>query len=574
MTVYQSTVGTLVPPPDGLTIPEFMLDRSFLHPDSNDPSKPDWICLVDDTTGRQLRFSELRSRTGCLCAALHEQRKISSGDIVALVSHNDIDYPVCVWAAHRLGAIVAPMSAGMTTDELAYLFKLSSPSVIIVQTESVVLARDAAKRAGLGEYHLVIMDANTVSDLGYPTTGSLIARGKSLAPFVQPPLHPGEGKTKIAFLSFSSGTTGLPKAVCISHYNVISNVLQVEALNHVYDPEVKWADKRYRPGGVCSAVLPMAHIYGLVVNLHFIIYSRMTLVVTAKFNFEKMLQNISRFRITNLFIVPPQALLMCKHPAVQNYDLTSVHACMIAAAPISAELTQSFLRALPSCIHLGQGYGMTETCAAASMYPISPKVGVLGSGGKLMPGTVAKVVKSDGTLAPTGERGELYIKGPQVTLGYYNNPAATNETFIDGWIRTGDETYFDADGNLFIVDRVKELMKVKGHQVAPAELEGHLLGHKDVADVAVIGLPDDFAGELPLAFIVLKPQPASEVKSDAQAQKRIRESLFKHVSTSKSSYKWLTGGIQFVESIPKSASGKILRRVLREQAVNMPRSKL
>ncbi|KAJ6590069.1 phenylacetyl-CoA ligase [Mycena vulgaris] len=559
MTWYQSTVGSLAAPPDSLTVPEFMLDNLFLQPDSNDPAKPDWICLIDDLTGRQVSFSELRSRTEYLSSALHEQRKI-----MALVSHNDIDYPVCVWAAHRLGGIVAPMSPAMTTDELAHLLKVANPSVIIVQTESVSLVKAAAKSAGLIQPRMIVMDANMGSDLEYPTTGSLIAYGKNLPPFSQPALTPGEGKTKLAFLSFSSGTTGLPKAVSISHYNVISNILQAEALNHVYDPQLEWAEKRYRPGGVCSG-----DIYGLVVNLHFIIYARMTLVVTAKFNFEKMLDNISRYRITNLLIVPPQALLMCNHPAVQRYDISSVRSCMIAAAPISAELTQNFLRVMPAGIHLGQGYGINLNSVHAHLcslkFPISPKVGVLGSGGKLMPGTTAKVVKSDGTLGSVGERGELYLQGPQVTLGYYKNTAATNETYIDGWLRTGDEACFDEEGNLFIVDRVKELIKVKGNQVAPAELEGHLLGHPDVADVAVIGVPDDFAGELPYAFIVLEPQIASSVKNDSHVRTNVQDSIFKHVSASKSSYKWLTGGIAFVESIPKSPSGKILRKDLRKR---------
>ncbi|KAJ7104347.1 phenylacetyl-CoA ligase [Mycena belliarum] len=560
MTIYQSTA--LAPPPDSLTVPEFMLDSLFLQPDSKDPAKPDWICLIDESSGHRVRFSELRSRTAHLCAALHEQGKINPGDIVALISRNCLDYPVCVWAVQRLGAAVAPMSPDMTRDELVHLFKLATPSLIIVQNESAALAKDAAKHTGLDNYSIIGMNANLGLE---PTIASLIGYGKDLPQFSQPHLALGDAKTKVAFLSFSSGTTGLPKGVCISHYNVISNILQAEALNQVYDPQLGWLEKRYRPGDVCSGVLPMYHIYGLVINLHFILYARMTLVVAPKFNFEKMLDSISRYQITNLMIVPPQALLMCSHPAVPNYDISSVRSCMIAAAPISPELTKSFLQVLPG-IHLGQGYGMTETCAAVSMFPISPKIGILGSGGKLVPGTFAKVVKHDGTLASTREQGELYLRGPQVTLGYYKDIISTNEAFVNGWLRTGDEVCFDEEGNLYIIDRVKELIKVKGHQVAPAELEGHLLGHKDVTDAAVIGVPDTFAGELPLAFIVLRPRVAVAVNNDAQLRSKVEKNIFEHVSTVKSQYKWLKGGIQFVEVIPKSASGKILRRILREQA--------
>ncbi|KAJ7478654.1 phenylacetyl-CoA ligase [Mycena galericulata] len=542
MTVYQSTVGNLDLPADHLTVPEFILDSTFLQPRTGDATHPDWVCLIEELTGRKVHFSELRSRTAYLSAALSEQHII-----FALVASNHIDYPVCVWAAHRLGAIVATLNPSMTTEELAHQLKIARPSVIIVQNESVSLAKDAAHHAGLGKYHIIVMDATMGSDSEYHTIDSLITLGTSLPPFYQQPLHKGEAKTKVAFLSFSSGTTGLPKESTHIFAPNRLNILQVAALNHVYDSHLQWADKRYSPGGVCSG-----DIYGLVVN--------MTLVVSAKFNFEKMLDSISRYQITNLMIVPPQALLISKHPVVSRYDLSSVRACMIAAAPISAELTQSFLRVLPG-IHLGQGYGMTETCAAVSMFPLSPKVGILGSAGKLVPGTIAKVVKDDGTLASIGERGELYVQGPQ-------------ELFINGWLRTGDEVYFDNDENLFIVDRIKELIKVKGHQVAPAELEGHLLGHKNVIDAAVIGIPDEYSGELPFAFVVLTPRLASQVKEDPTVLKNVQENIFKHVSTSKSSYKWLTGGIRFVDAIPKSASGKILRRLLREQAGVFPRSKL
>ncbi|KAJ7496723.1 phenylacetyl-CoA ligase [Mycena latifolia] len=574
MTIYQSSVGNLATPPDSLTLPEFLLDSSFLKPDSDDPAKPDWICLIDDSTGRQVRFSEVSHRDTIFWKSTHALHSCAPGQDASVLrcmhSEKSVNYPVCIWAAQRLGATVATMNPAMTATELAHQLKLSNPSVIFVKRESISLVEDAANHAGLTQYFTVVLDANGGSDLKHPTVESLIVYGKSLPPFSQPTLGLGEAKAKVAFLCFSSGTTGLPKAVCISHYNFISNILQMEAAGHVYDPQVNWEDKRYRPGGVISGVLPLYHVYGLVFSLHFILYARMTLMVTAKFNFEKMLDNISRYRITDLVIVPSQAVLLSKHPAVPKYDISSVRTCVIAAAPLSAEVTESLLRVLPD-IHLGQGYGMTEATGGVAAFPLSPKIGVLGSAGKLFPGTTAKVVKTDGTLASAGERGELYIQGPQVALGYYKNTAATNEAFVDEWLCTGDEVYFDEDGHLFIVDRIKELIKVKGFQVAPAELEGHLLAHDDVADAAVIGVPDDFAGELPCAFIVLKTQIASKVKSDPQVRKHAQEILFKHVSTTKSSYKWLTGGIEFVDVIPKSPSGKISRRVLRDQAAAVPR---
>ncbi|KAL0581455.1 hypothetical protein V5O48_000609 [Marasmius crinis-equi] len=265
-----------------------------------------------------------------------------------------------------------------------------------------------------------------------------------------------------------------------------------------------------------------------------------------------------------LSIVPPQAVLFCKHPAVKKYSLSSVRYCIVAAAPLSATLTSGLLKLFPNA-HLGQGYGMTETCGTVSMFPLSQRVGTLGSGGQLLPGTVAKVVKEDGSIAGVGEVGELFVKGGQIALGYYRNEKANEETFVDGWLRTGDQVLFDERGDIFIVERIKELIKVKGLQVAPAELEGHLLTHNSIADAAVIGVPDEYAGELPFAFVVLQPQVAAAVARNPMTAEEVRSSIFKHVADAKSRHKWLSGGINFTEAIPRNASGKILRRLLREE---------
>ncbi|KAK7434667.1 hypothetical protein VKT23_020075 [Stygiomarasmius scandens] len=220
-------------------------------------------------------------------------------------------------------------------------------------------------------------------------------------------------------------------------------------------------------------------------------------------------------------------------------------------------------------VHLGQGYGMTESCGTISMFPLSQKIGTLGSGGQLLPGTSAKVVKEDGSLAKIGEIGELWVKGDQIALGYYGDENATRETFVDGWLRTGDQVLFKSNGDIFILERIKELLKVKGLQVAPAELEGHLLVHPQVSDAAVIGIPDEYHGELPLAFVVLQPETALAMKGDKSGTcaEQMRKSIFKasHVSNVKSKHKWLTGGILFTDVIPRNPSGKILRRVLRER---------
>ncbi|PFH46943.1 hypothetical protein AMATHDRAFT_198749 [Amanita thiersii Skay4041] len=587
MSIVSSIAAPLVPPPDDVTIPEFFLDGKRRHPtepmvDREIPS------LIEENTGRRIFLGEvslpgMRTRTDHLARSLKQRWDIRDGDIVSLITPNHVDYPVCIWAVHRLRGVVAATSPTLTKDELVFTLNISKPKLIICHVDNLEVTVRAAAAIGFIEKNIIVLDGEKKSDSGtHKAVDGLVKEGGRLPGVHVQPLKPGEAKSKLAFLCFSSGTTGKPKGVCISHYNLICNVLQVATFKRVNEDYTTYDRRRHRPGDVCSggesvimpnsvsylnrnAVLPLYHIYGLVVNLHFIIYAKMTLVVSQKFDFLKMLQSIKEYRMTHLMIVPPQAVLLCKHPAAANADLSSVRYCMVAGAPVTAELVKQLVERLPG-VELGQGYGMTESCAAVSMWPVTQRVGTLGSGGQLVSGTFAKVIKTDGTLAKVGEKGELWIKGGQVSPGYYMDEEATREMFVDGWLRTGDEVMFQPNGDLFIVDRIKELIKVKGNQVAPAELEGHLLEHPDVADAGVIGVQDDYSGEVPLAYIVLQPDLAQLVKADQKRAAQAKEALFTHVSTTKSKHKWLTGGIEFIDVLPKSPSGKILRRVLREMA--------
>ncbi|KAJ1302097.1 hypothetical protein OPQ81_000928 [Rhizoctonia solani] len=286
----------------------------------------------------------------------------------------------------------------------------------------------------------------------------------------------------------------------------------------------------------------MFHIYGLVYVTHFGLFAGLPLVVIPKFNFVEMLKSIVRYRITHMSLVPPSA----------------------SAAPVSAELSEQFKRVLPN-VHFGQAYGMTETSTIVTMVPLEHAPGpggVAGSAGRLIQNTTAKVVKPDGTLAGYDEPGELVVTGPQMTLRYENNEAATKETYVDGWVRTGDEVIINRDGDVFIVDRLKELIKVRGFQVAPAELEGHLLDHPWIDDAGVIGFPDEFSGELPLAFVVLSEKGRKSGKNELE----IKREIARFVSDNKTKYKWLEGGVVFIDGVPKNPSGKILRRLLRDRA--------
>lgn len=564
----------MAPPPDDLTLPQFILDAQ--HPlrqlRTDKVNKAPW--LIEDETGKNYTLEEVRARTFGLANAVAKRWGIGDDDVVCVYSPNNIDYPTVIWAIHRLGAIASCANPAYTESELQHQIDAVKASLLIVHPACLHIGLAAARASGLSANRVVLMappsSSPTASKMVQPTVEELVQEGLSLPlppAFVEKKLTPGENQRKIAFLSFSSGTTGKPKAVAIPHYSVIANVLQFASFNRNNDPTISWDDARFRPGDVATAVLPFFHIYGLVINLHVSLFCGLSLVVFSKFSWIDFLKSIVRYKITHLFIVPPQVVLFAKHPETKKYDLSSLRYCMAGAAPLSPELTEQFRKVIPKCF-VGQGYGMTETATVVTMPPIEQRHGgTLGSAGQLVSGTEAKVVKSDGTLAKYGEMGELFIRGPQGRFNrYFNNPAANAETFVDGWVRTGDEVYFHENGDMFIVDRLKELIKCRGFQVAPAELEGHLLDHPDVSDVCVVGVQDDYSGEVPLAFVVLTATAASRAGKASKQAEEIKVSIRKHVSDLKVRYKWLDGGVEFVDIIPKNPSGKLLRRFLREKA--------
>ncbi|KAJ7492378.1 phenylacetyl-CoA ligase [Mycena latifolia] len=548
--------------PDDLTLPQFFLD--FTHPAR--PVRPPAVpWLIEDRTGRPIAFDELRLRTASLANALSLKWNIVENDVVCVFSPNHVDYPVCIWAIHRLGAIVTPANPGYTADELVYQLQTTKVALLLVYADFLPTALAAAKLTGLSEHRIVVIEPSAASPFNgkHDTLSTLVSLGSSKPQsFVERKLRPGEAKTKVAFYSFSSGTTGKPKAVVIPHYSFTANILQTVAHHGLNDPTVK--KKHMNPGDVAVAVLPFFHIYGLVVNLHYMLFSGLSLVVIPKFNFQEFLKDIVKYRITHLFLVPPQIVLLCKHPAVKSYDLSHVKFVVSGAAPLSGTLMNTLRNVLPNAA-IGQGYGMTETCTTISMMSGRQTMGVVGSAGQIIPGTIARVVRPDGTLCKEGEQGELVVSGPSMALGYLNNAQATKESFVDGWVRTGDEVVI-RNSEIFIVDRLKEIIKVKGFQVAPAELEGHLLLHPAVADACVVGIADEYSGEVPLAFVVLREETLKRVSTNPSEGEKLKVALKKHVADAKIAYKQLAGGVVFIDAIPKNPSGKILRRVLRDKA--------
>lgn len=482
--------------------------------------------MIDGFTGRTLTYTQLYGGVRRVAGNL-AKRGLRKGDVVGIYCPNLPEYPLAYHGVALAGGVVTTANPLYTAEELAYQLRDSRAKFLITVGPLLEKALPAAQQAGVQEVFV-------------------IGEGDGATPFTElladaePPevaLNPAED---LIVLPYSSGTTGLPKGVMLTHRNLVANMVQVLAsgVNLQSDERV-------------IGVLPFYHIYGMLVILNLCLYRGMTIVTMPRFDLEQFLKIMQDYKITRANLVPPIILALAKHPIVDNYDLSHLRIIMSGAAPLSAELAQACADRL-GCIVL-QGYGLTETSPVTHVNPEDPARIKLGSVGVPIANTECAVVSLE-TGKPLGvrEEGEIWIRGPQVMKGYLNNPEATAQTLTpDGWLRTGDVGYVDEDGYFYIVDRVKEMIKYKGLQIAPAELEAVLLTHPAVADAAVIPSPDEEAGEVPKAFVVLKGQATAEELMDYVAQ---------HVAPFKKIRR-----MEFVEQIPKSPSGKILRRVLVQQ---------
>jgi len=344
----------------------------------------------------------------------------------------------------------------------------------------------------------------------------------------------------VLVLPYSSGTTGVPKGVQLTHRNLVAQMAQ---LAH---PDVKVVDMEQTT--VC--VLPMYHIFAMNVTMSSMLWHGGKTVTVPMFEPNMFLKTLLDYRPTTLHLAPPLVGFLANHPSVTADHLASLQTIVVGAAPAGQALIDLFHKRAAH-VRFREGYGMTEMSPAVTFTRLSME-NTGGSTGQLLPNTRMKVIDLvTGEEKGSGETGELCFQGPQVMPGYLKNDAATAETLIGGWIHTGDIGYYDQAGNVFIVDRKKELIKVKGLQVAPAELENLIRSLEGVMDVAVIGIPDDRAGEIPRAYVV---------KADANLEEKDVQVF---VAKALSKHKHLVGGVEFVKEIPKSAAGKILRKDLR-----------
>lgn len=483
--------------------------------------------LIDGVSGRVLTYAQLAGAVRAAAAGL-AQRGFVKGDVLALFSPNLPEYVVAFHAVATLGGIITPVNPMYTAEELRKQLEDSGAKYLVTIPQLVGRAREAAEGKGLSEI-FVFGEAE-----GATPFASLLEGGADDLPLVE--INPRED---LVVLPYSSGTTGVCKGVMLTHHNLVANLAQIMGSGH------DWRDETL----VC--VLPLFHIYGMVAIMNHGLYCGATVVTLPRFDFEQVLKTMQDYRVTFAHLVPPIVLAMSKSPLVDAYDLSSLHTIFSGAAPLGQELARTCSERLGCAVI--QGYGMTETSPATHLS--SKEHNKPGSVGLCVPNMECRLVSVEtGEDVGVGERGEVHVRGPQVMKGYLGRPEATAQTVdADGWLHTGDVAYVDEDGFFFIVDRAKELIKYKAFQVAPAELEAVLLTHRSVADAAVIPSPDDEAGEVPKAFVVIK-----------DGHGLTEDEVLGFVAARVAPYKKVRR-VEFVSQIPKSPSGKILRRLLVER---------
>lgn len=516
MTIYESTYAPARIP--DVSITDFVLRHADRLADK--------VAIIDGTTGRTMTYGALKDQIQRLASGLAAQG-VGPGTTVALMAPNSPEYAVVFHAVAYAGATVTTLNPTYGAEELAFQLEDAGASWIVTVALFAETASAACEVAGI-ERRVILGDARE----GWTPLSTFFGRLTG----AQVPVNAAED---VVALPYSSGTTGFPKGVMLTHRNLVANLVQTVAAIHLLEDEVVFA------------VLPFFHIYGMTVLMNFTLAQGGTLVTVPRFDLVQMLTLTQEHGITRLFLVPPIVLALAKHPIVEQYDLSSVKQIFSGAAPLDGETAEAAASRVGCSV--AQGYGMTELSPVSHAIPEG--VARPGSSGTLLPSTRARLVDPvTGQDAAPGEEGELWVSGPQAMKGYLNNPEATSQTIDeDGWLHTGDIARIDEEGHTYIVDRLKELIKVNGFQVPPAELEALLVQHSAITDAAVIGIPDEEAGERPKAFVVR----ANGAQIDAEG---VKAYIAGHVAR----YKHLHE-VVFVDAIPKSASGKILRRVLREQ---------
>lgn len=504
-------------------VPDSTITEYVLRNASRLGDKP---ALIDGPTGRTYTYAQLPDLIRRLAAGL-ARHGVKKTEVFAIYSPNLPEVPLVFHAIATLGAATTMVPPLFTDEEIIKQLNDSGARYLLTVPGLLPNAQRVAHTAGITKL-FVIGEA----DQAIPFTSLLEEGARAPSTTINVNEH-------FVALPYSSGTTGFPKGVMLTHRNLVAMLRLMEA------------NEAFSEDDTLICVVPMYHLYGLHIVANLGLSEGATIVTVPRYDLDQFLHMLEKYKVTIAPLVPPLVLTLSRAPQVDQHDLSSLRVIHCGAAMLADHIAQACSRRL-GC-EIRYGYGMTEVSPLSHASLQDPESHRPGAVGFCLPNTECRIVDyNNGAELGANDEGEIWVRGPQVMKGYLGNPAATQEIITpDGWLRTGDIGYCDADGRLFVIDRLKELIKVGGRQVAPAELESILFTHPAVADAAVVGSPNEKHGEVPKAFVVLKGNATAE-------------EIIEYVASQVARYKRVRL-VEFTSEIPKSPAGKTLRRMLRDK---------